>query len=194
MEVREQFEFYAGKVFVKPFKIKIKDIEMEVAGMHGFDQSMDYTIHMKVPRALMGNQGNQLLNDLAAKAAAKGVPVKLGETVNLNVRLLGTITSPDIQFDLKGTATSLADDIKQQAKDFAQAKIDTAKKAVKDTIQSLKQEVIKEATDKLKDQLFKKNDSASKDTSNTRASNPSDRLKQSGKGLLDNLDPFKKKK
>lgn len=193
-EVREQFEFNAGKVFVKPFKIKIKDIEMEVAGMHGFDQSMDYTIHMKIPRALMGNQGNQLLNDLAAKATAKGVPVKLGETVNLNVRLLGTITSPDIQFDLKGTATSLADDIKQQAKDFAQAKIDTAKKAVKDTIQSLKQEVIKEATDKLKDQLFKKNDSASKDTSNTKAGNPSDRLKQSGKGLLDNLDPFKKKK
>jgi hypothetical protein len=193
-EVREQFEFNAGKVFVKPFKIKIKDVEMEVAGMHGFDQSMDYTIHLKVPRALMGNQGNQFLNDLAAKANAKGVPVKLGETVNLNVKMLGTITSPDIRFDLKETATNLADDIKQQAKDFAQAKIDTAKKAVKDTMQSLKQEVIKEATDKLKDQLFGKKDSTAKDTSNTKATNPSDRLKQSGKGLLDNLDPFKKKK
>jgi hypothetical protein len=46
-EVREQFEFSAGKVFVKPFKMKVKDIEMEIGGMHGFDQSMDYTIHLK---------------------------------------------------------------------------------------------------------------------------------------------------
>jgi hypothetical protein len=193
-EVREQFEFSAGKVFVKPFKMKVKDIEMEIGGMHGFDQSMDYTIHLKIPRALIGNKGNQLVNDLAAKVASKGVPVKVGETVNLNVKMLGTLNDPDIRFDLKESAGSLADDIKEQAKDFAQARIDSSKKAVKDTVASLKKEVVKQAGEKLKEQLFSKKDTATADSLKTKPVKPEDKLKESGKGLIENLNPFKKKK
>lgn len=193
-EVREQFEFNAGKVFVKPFKLKINAIEMEIAGMHGFDQSMDYTIHMKVPRQMLGTKGNQLINDLAAKITERGVPVNPGETVNLNVKMLGSINNPDIRLDLKESATKLADDIKQQATDFAKAKIDSSKKAVSDTLQSLKKEAVKQVTDKLKDQLFARKDSTGGDTAKTKPANPADRLKESGKGLIENINPFKKKK
>lgn len=193
-EVREQFEFNAGKVFVKPFKMSVNNIDMEIAGMHGFDQTMDYTIHLKIPRALMGNKGNQLVNDLVSKVSDRGVPVKVGETVNLNVKMLGTINNPDIRFDLKETATSLAEDIKVQAKEFAQAKIDSSKKAVSDTLQSLKKEAIKQAGDKLKEQLFGARDTTATDTAKAKPANATDRLKQSGKGLIENLDPFKKKK
>jgi hypothetical protein len=193
-EVREQFEFSAGKVFVKPFKMKVKDIEMEIGGMHGFDQSMDYTIHLKIPRAMIGTKGNQLVNDLAAKMSSNGVPVKLGETVNLNVKMLGTLTDPDIRFDLKESAGSLADEIKQQAKDFAQSKIDSSKKAVKDTVESVKRELVKEAGEKLKEQLFSKKDTASSDSLKPKPVKPEDKLKESGKGLIENLNPFKKKK
>ncbi|HUQ65823.1 MAG TPA: AsmA-like C-terminal region-containing protein [Flavitalea sp.] len=193
-EVREQFEFNAGKVFVKPFKIKVKDIEMEIGGMHGFDQSIDYAIHLKIPRALIGTKGNQLVNDLAAKISSKGVPVKLGETVNLNVKMLGTLTNPDIRFDLKEGATSIADDIKEQAKDFAQARIDSSKKAIKDTVESVKRELVKQAGDKLKEQLFRKKDTTASDSVKTRPVKPEDKLKESGKGLIENINPFKKKK
>ena len=193
-EVREQFEFSAGKVFVKPFKFTVKGIDMEVGGMHGFDQTMDYTIHLKIPRALIGAKGNQLVDDLAAKVASKGVPVKLSETVNLNVKMLGTLTDPDIRFDLKESATNLADDLKEQAKDFAQAKIDSSKKAVKDTVESLKKEVVKQAGEKLKEQLFNKKDTATADSLKTKPVKPEDKLKESGKGLIENLNPFKKKK
>lgn len=193
-EVREQFEFNAGKVFVKPFKFSVSNIDMEVAGTHGFDQSLDYTIHLKVPRSMLGNKGNQLVNDLANKISQKGIPVQPGETVNLNVKMLGTITSPDIRLDLKETATKLADDVKEQAKEFAQAKIDSSKKAVSDTLQSLKKEAVKQASEKLKEQLFRSRDTTATDTSKTKAENPAERLKKSGKGLLENLDPFKKKK
>ncbi len=82
---------------------------MEIGGMHGIDQSLDYTINLKMPRALIGTKGNQVVNDLISKANAKGVPVKVGETVNLNVKMLGTITAPDIRFDLKETAGSVTD-------------------------------------------------------------------------------------
>ncbi|MEO8584378.1 MAG: AsmA-like C-terminal region-containing protein, partial [Flavitalea sp.] len=192
-EIREQFEFTAGKVFVKPFKVKVSDIEMEIGGMHGFDQSLDYTINLKIPRAMMGTKGNDILNNLISQASSRGVPVNLSDVVNLHVKMLGTITKPDLQFDLKQTATSVADEIKDQAKEFVKAKVDSAKNSVKDTLQSLKKEAFKEATDQLKAQLFKNKDSVG-DTTKNKPSNPSDRLKESGKGLIENLNPFKKKK
>ncbi|MBL7697738.1 MAG: hypothetical protein JNK79_06250 [Chitinophagaceae bacterium] len=193
-EVREQFEFSGGKVFVKPFKLKLKDIEMEVGGTHGLDQTMDYTVHLKIPRSMIGSKGNEVVNDLVSKVAARGVPVKLGETVNLNVKMLGTITNPDIKFDLKESATNLADDLKDQAKDFAQAKIDSSRKAVKDTVESLKKDLVKQAGDALKDQLFNRKDTATSDSLKSKPVKPEDRLKESGKGLIENLNPFKKKK
>ena len=122
------------------------------------------------------------------------LPVKVGETVNLNVKMLGTLTNPDIKFDLKESASSVAEDIKEQAKDFAQARIDSSKKADKDTVQSLKKEVVKAAGEKLKEQLFNKKDTATADSLKTKPVKPEDRIKESGKGLIENLNPFKKKK
>src|SRR5687767_15887877 len=100
---------------------------------------------------MIGTKGNQLVNDLAAKVSSRGIPVNVGETVNLNVKMLGTLNDPDIRFNLKESATNIADDLKDQAKDFAQAKIDSSKKAVKDTVQSLKKEVVKQAGERLKE-------------------------------------------
>ncbi|MBA4167178.1 MAG: AsmA-like C-terminal region-containing protein, partial [Chitinophagaceae bacterium] len=194
-EIREEFEFNAGKVFVKPFKVKVQDIEMEIGGMHGFDQSLDYTIQIKLPRSLIGTQGNALVNNLLSQAAARGVPVKLNDVVNLNVKMLGTITNPDIRLDLKQTAASVADEIKGQARDFVKARIDSTKRTVSDTLQSLKTVAVKEATDRLKQELFGKKDSAQlADTSKNKSSNPADRLRESGRGLIENINPFKKKK
>jgi hypothetical protein len=193
-EVREHFQFNAGKVFVQPFKLKVKNIEMEVGGVHGFDQTMDYTILLKIPRSMLGSKGNQVINDLVTRVSSRGVPVNVGETVNLNVKMLGTISNPDIRLDLKESATNLADDLKDQAKDFAQAKIDSSKKAVRDTVESLKKEVVKQAGEKLKEQLFNRKDTTSSDTLKSGAAKPEDRLKESGKGLIENLNPFKKKK
>lgn len=195
-EVREQFEFNAGKVLVKPFQVKLKDITMEIGGVHGLDQSLDYTIAMKVPRSMIGAKGNQLLNNLITQANSRGVPVKVDEVVDINVRMLGTITNPDLQFNLKQAAGSLTENLKEQAKEFAQAKIDSTKKAVSDTLQSLKKAVVKDASDRLKAQLFGNSDTlrSSADSSASKPANPADRLKESGKGLIENINPFKKKK
>jgi F0F1-type ATP synthase membrane subunit b/b' len=108
--------------------------------------------------------------------------------------MLGTLTDPDIRFNLNESATNLADDLKEQAKDFAQAKIDSSKKTVKDTVESVKKELVKQAGEKLKEQLFSKKDTAGADTLKTKSVKPEDRIKESGKGLIENLNPFKKKK
>ena len=56
---------------MQPFHVKYNDIDMEIGGMHGFDQSIDYVIAMKVPRAMLGSDANNLLNNLAQQAVAK---------------------------------------------------------------------------------------------------------------------------
>ncbi len=192
-EIREQFEFNNGKVFVKPFKLNIGEINMEVGGTHSLDQSMDYAIHLTMPRALMGSKANDLVNQLVKKATDQGVPVQVGETISLNAKMLGTITKPDIRLDLKETTANLADEIKDQAKEFVQSAIDSSKKAISDTLQSVKKEVIKGASEKLKAELFGKKDSLTTDTVAQPSSNPVDKLKESGKGLLENINPLKKK-
>jgi hypothetical protein len=185
-DVKTHFDFSNGKVLVKPFHIKIKDIEMEIGGLQGFDQSLNYTINLKLPRALMGTQGNQLVNNLASAVNAKGIPLNVGETVNLKLDMGGTIKSPSIKVDLKQSGETLAAQMKEQVKEFAQAKIDSAKSAAKDTLNSIKKQLGNAAKEELSKQLFGKKDNAAAD-STTPPKNATEKTKESVKGLLNNL-------
>jgi len=148
-DIKNSFEFANGKVLVKPFHVKVKDIDMQVGGMHGIDQSIDYAINMKLPRSLLGGQGNALVNNLAAQAASRGVNVSPGETVNLDLKLGGTMSNPQLKTDLKGAAGNMADALKQQAMSFAQAKADSARRVVKDSVAALKNQALGAAKDEL---------------------------------------------
>ncbi len=186
-DIRNSIEFANGKVLVKPFTVKVKDIEMEIGGMHGFDQSIEYVIGMKLPRKYLGNQGNALVNNLATEANKKGIPVQLGETVILNVKMGGSISNPTIRTDLKEVAGDAAQQLKEQAADFAQQKIDSAKSAIRDTLTSVKNQVVEEAKEKVKDEL-KDRLFGTKDTTNKAADStgqkPKEKVKETLKGLF----------
>jgi hypothetical protein len=188
-DIKTFFEFANGNVLVKPFTVKVKDIEMEIGGLHGLTQAMDYTINMKIPRASMGEKGNNLVNNLAQQISNQGVPVKVGDIVPIQVKMGGSILSPTIKTNLKQTTTSLAQDIKTQVTSFATAKADSAKAAIKDTLNSVKNEILKTAKDELTKKLLNKNDSSSISSPNDTKKN----IEEKGKGLLKNLNPFKKK-
>ena len=185
-DIKTFFEFANGKVLVKPFTVKVKDIEMEIAGLHGLTQAMDYTVNMKVPRAMMGEKGNALVNNLAQQVNNKGVALKVGDIVPIQVKVGGSITSPTIKTDLKQTTNSLVQDMKQQATDFAKAKADSAKSAIRDTLKSAKNQVLQTA----KDELTKKIIGGKTDSSNNN-NDTKKQLEEKGKGLLKSL--FKKK-
>ena len=165
-DVKQFIEFANGKVLVKPFKVKVNDIEMQIGGLHGFDQSIDYIIEMKVPRKYLGNEGNNLVNGLIAQATSKGIPVKLSDMVDLTVKMGGTITNPSIKIDLQKVVGDAADELKEQAKDFAQQKIDSAKARAKDSLNVIKDKVEVKAKEKVLERLF------GKDT--TKTNNPAD--------------------
>jgi hypothetical protein len=187
--IKNYIEFANGKVLVKPFPFKYKDIDMEIGGMHGFDQTIDYIVQMKVPRKYLGTSGNNLVNGLASQATAKGIPVKLGETVNLNIKMGGSISSPSIKTDLKEAAGDAVQDMKAQAVNFAQQKIDSTKKTVKDSIAVVKNQVVSGLKDEVKNRLL-----GSSDT--TKKSGNLDSTKKNAEGTIKNTinGLFKKKK
>jgi vacuolar-type H+-ATPase subunit H len=167
-DIKTFIEFSNGKVMVKPFTVKIKDIELEIAGFHGFDQSIDYAIKMKLPRSVMGTKGNTLVNDLYAQANNRGIPIKPGETINLDIKMTGTISNPYIGISLKGMVDDVIKDLEQQAKDFLQAKLDSAKQKTKDSLNVIK----KQAEDKAKEKMA----NAGIDTANLSIKNAKDTL------------------
>lgn len=187
-DIKNHIEFANGKVLIKPFDIKIKDIELQIGGMHGFDQSIDYVVAMKVPRKYLGTQGNNLVNNLATQASNKGIPVTLGETVNLNVKMGGSLTNPSVKTDLKEVAGDAVADLKQQATDFAQAKADSAKQRIKDSVHAVKNQVVNDFKEDLKNKIFNK-DSVQK-------SGGVDSTKKKAEQTIKNTfnDLFKKKK
>ena len=180
-DVKSYFDFANGKVLVKPFHVKVNDIDMEIGGTHGLDQSIDYVIGMKFPRSLMGAQGNALVNNLAQQALAKGIPVKLGDSMNLNVKMEGSLTHPVIKTDLTQTAGSVASEMKQQATDFVKNKIDSTKNNLKDTAKALKNQAVKDLKEDITKQLL-----GGKKDSTSSSEKPLENVKKNAEKTLKN--------
>jgi hypothetical protein len=164
-DIKSHFEFANGKVLIKPFNLNVKDIDMQVGGMHGIDQTIDYIIAMKLPRKYLGNSGNALINNLSAAAASKGMPVTVSDMINLKVKMSGSITNPVIKTDLKDAATDITKELKQQATDFVQQKIDSTKQTLKDSLTVVKKQVLNDAKAEISKQIFGTKDSTSKNNS-----------------------------
>jgi len=186
-DIKNYIEFANGKVRVKPFTIKVKDIEMEIGGMHGFDQSLDYIVQMKVPRKYLGSEANALVNNLATQASSKGIPIKVSDIINLNVKMGGTLTNPSVKTDLKEASGNIAEQLKTQTEDFVKAKVDSAKQKTKDSLVAIKNQVAEAAKEEIAKQIFGKKDSTG---------SPLDSSKKKTEETIKNTinDLFKKKK
>jgi uncharacterized protein involved in outer membrane biogenesis len=148
------FSFENGRVTVEPYKMKIgNDIEAEIAGSHGFDQTLKYGANIVVPRALMGSAGNAVVNNLVSQAAGKGIPITLGEKINFTVNITGTTTKPKVETDLKNVAGNAVNNIKEEIKKVVEHKVDSVKTVVKDTVKAIKTQVVNQAKDEVKKQL-----------------------------------------
>jgi hypothetical protein len=126
-DVKADFSFRSGKVAVSPFIVQTGNIEMEIGGSHGFDQSVDYGISLKVPRSQLGNRGSNFVKHVVEQAAVKGIPVKLQDAVNMNVQICGTINNPDVKEDMDAMVDHAATNLKKEIDDFVNAKLDSAR-------------------------------------------------------------------
>ena len=110
-DIKAALSFKDGKVIVKPFKVKYQDINAEIGGAHGFDQSMSYNIKMDVPAKYLGGEANKLLAKLTPAEAAKI------ENVPITALLSGNFKNPKVSTDMRQATTNLATQIVKLQKD-----------------------------------------------------------------------------
>lgn len=97
--------FENGKVNIKPFTLKYKDVVIDVNGSHGFDQVMDYKLTFNVPPQMLGNEANSLLTKLTPENQKKIENIPVVATVG------GTFKSPKVSTDIKQAVTNLASQV-----------------------------------------------------------------------------------
>jgi len=92
-----------GRLNLEPFDVKIAGIKTNVSGSTGLDQTIDYKYKMEIPRKMFGGAANSALEGLMAQANKKaGTNISVGEKINVNVSMGGTVTNPTIKTGMKG--------------------------------------------------------------------------------------------
>ncbi len=159
-DVKALFTFENGNVNVKPFNLNYNDIEMQIGGKHGFDNSMNYDITFNVPVKYLGTEATSLLSKLSPKQTAD---IK---TIPVNANLTGSFTSPSFSTNIKDATTNL----------------------VKQLVEKQKQDLIDKGEDKIKNLLGlgnTKNDTIKKDSTKTN-NDTKDKIKSVLGGLFGN--------
>ncbi|WP_372745330.1 AsmA-like C-terminal region-containing protein [Lutibacter sp.] len=100
-EIKTLVTFENGKVNVKPFTVKYKDIDINIAGSHGFDKSMDYKATFMVPGKYLGNEITSLMAKVSTEDVSK---IKVPITANIG----GNFTKPTVTTDYKSAVSNLA--------------------------------------------------------------------------------------
>jgi len=177
-DVNAKFSFKSGTVLVSPFPVHAKDIDLEIGGTHGFDQSLDYDVRLNVPRSRLGNKGRMFVKNVVTQAADKGIPVTLADAVSMNVKMGGTITSPDLRTDMDSVVNHAETDLKKEVNDFVNAKLDSAKQQLHHPPAPAKKQLFVQTAYKSKTQLKAKK--ISKSAHKSRVHSKTKKKKSSG--------------
>jgi hypothetical protein len=110
-DVKASLSFKDGKVAVKPFDVKYQDINVTIAGNHGFDQSMNYNVKFDVPAKYLGSEATSLLAKLTP-ADQKKI-----ENIPVNALVNGTFKQPKVTTDMQQASKNLANQVLKMQKD-----------------------------------------------------------------------------
>lgn len=110
-DLKAALTFKDGKVNLKPIDLKYQDIKVNIAGQHGFDQSMLYNLKFDVPAKYLGTEANKLIAQLTPAEASKI------ENVPVSAMLTGNFKNPKITTDMKQAVNNLANQLVQYQKD-----------------------------------------------------------------------------
>lgn len=134
------FEMKDGRIKTMPFDVKVNQMNANISGSTGLDQTIDYKWKMEIPRAMFGKEANSALEGILGQAnKAAGTNVSMGDKVKVTINFGGTVTSPTIKTGLKddaGKSTTEAvkdqvvNEVADKANEEAQKILDDAKAQV----------------------------------------------------------------
>jgi hypothetical protein len=102
------FRIQNGRLVVKPFDVKAGGATMNVSGSNGFDQSLLYTLGLRVPRSMLGG-ANDAIASLVSKAGSAGINLAAAPEIPLAIQIVGTVTNPSVKVDVSTLASSVTE-------------------------------------------------------------------------------------
>tara|TARA_R110002074_G_scaffold76406_1_gene173814 strand:- start:44 stop:1099 length:1056 start_codon:yes stop_codon:yes gene_type:complete len=127
--VKMSAEIKDGRLFVKPFDVKLGDYKTTIAGSTGIDGSIDYTLAMDVQAGQIGTQLNGLVSQITGSSAATS------STLRLNIGMSGTYAKPE--FGLRGVGSGDGTDMKSAVTASVKAKVDEKKEEAKQEVEAM---------------------------------------------------------
>ena len=150
-DVNLSFDFLDGRIYIKPFETKLAGYKSKIEGSNGFDQTIDYKLNTEIPTAQLPSAATSVIKGLVSEANSKGANLSMGETVNVNILMGGTVDNPVIKTGLKESSGKIVDDLKDKAKE----ELDKKKKELEDKARAEADRLKKEAEDKAKTEIEK---------------------------------------
>ena len=153
--IRSSLEIRDGRLHVRPFQVRMGDFRLGVEGSNGVDQSLDYTLTLGVPRALLGSGADQAVRTLAAQAGRAGLDLQPGDTVEIAVGLAGTVTAPSVRTEFRSVVGGAGERVQEAAGaalterlDAAEAQADSSAAEARRRVQAQADSIIQEAEER----------------------------------------------
>jgi len=147
-DVNATYEFYDGRLYVKPFDVKVGNSKATIYGSNGFDETLDYTMDMTVPTAEFGGGAVAAMGSLASLINQTGANVSIGEEVEVKILIGGTVSEPTVKiggFNPLGGGQSAKELVKEEIKEKIEEVKEEVKEEIKKNVKEQADKIIKEA-------------------------------------------------
>ncbi|MBK0403595.1 AsmA family protein [Adhaeribacter sp. BT258] len=151
-------EILNGNLVVKPFDVKVGDINMLVGGTNNLSGGIDYGVALDVPTGKVGSALNNKLSSFAGMKDYKGA-----ERVTLNLKVGGTMDDPKVALaggSAKAQAKDMVKDVVASRLNTEKEKLNVKRQAAQDSLQRELDRRKKEAEDKARQEMEKKRQEA----------------------------------
>jgi hypothetical protein len=141
--INPSYKIRDGRFYLEPLSFKVENTEFVVSGSNGINQSLDYSIKLRVPATAMNAQANAAVSQLLGKQ----VDLLKAEYVDLVGYVKGTVGDPEVKF----SAADIVKGATAQVAEIARQRVQAKKAALADTVneeiekQKLEAERLKQA-------------------------------------------------
>lgn len=147
--INMSYKFENGRVYVDPYDVVINKYKTSIAGSTGFDQTIEYVMNMAIPRSEFGGAANGVLDEMMTKANSKaGTNITVGDIINVQAKIGGTLTDPKIETDMKEKMTDLKEELKEVVKEKVIEKVEEIKDDAKAKASEEAEKIMKEAEER----------------------------------------------
>jgi hypothetical protein len=145
VDLKSSFAIEKGRLHVRPFDVNVGAIKMTVAGSNGIDQSLDYTLALRLPRSVLGSETNRAVTGIINRSQQAGFNLGAVETITLGAKLGGTITNPTLTTSFRDAAGDAGANITNALREEAARRQEAVIERVDSAAEAAKRRVIAEA-------------------------------------------------